>query len=134
MSAALAVQKALFARLAGTSAVTALVPSTSILDRNALPNPSPSIILGEDQEIEGDDLARTQTRVVSTLHIWERAVGTAGVKAIAGAIRTAVHSARLEIEGHHCGDCRVSNTRFLRDPDSEHSHGVVTIETLVEGL
>ncbi|HCO54687.1 MAG TPA: DUF3168 domain-containing protein, partial [Pelagibacterium sp.] len=58
MSAALAMQKALRDRLIGTVAVTDLVPATSILDRNARPTPDPSIIIGEGQELPGDDIAR----------------------------------------------------------------------------
>jgi hypothetical protein len=125
------VQKAVFARLTGTPAVTALVPVASILDRNARPAPSPSIILGEDQVLEGDDIARNQYRVISTLHIWEKALGLASIKDIAGAVAAAIKSSRLTIEGAHCGDCKIRDMRFLRDPDGEHAHGVVTIETLV---
>lgn len=132
MSADLAVQKALRARLVSTAAVTALVPATSILDRHTRPAPDPSIILGEGQTIEGDDLARRQQRVVLDLHVWKKEPGLAGVKAIAGAVRAALHSGRLALAaGFHCGDCRVSHTRFLRDPDGETSHAVVTVETLV---
>lgn len=132
MSAALAVQKAIRARLAGYSEVTEKVPAANILDRNARPNPIPSIIIGEDQEIEGDDLARRNVRVISTLHIWVKETGTTGSKAIAGAIRAAVFARFGEnLDGFHFADCRVSSTRFLRDPDGETSHGVVTIETLV---
>lgn len=127
----LAVQQALFNRLKGTDAVTDLVPVSSILDRNARPAPSPSIIFGEDQVIEGNDIARLTYRVFSTIHVWKKELGLTGVKAITGAIARAVKVGRLDIEGAHCGDCRVSGMRFLRDPDGEHAHGVVTIETLV---
>lgn len=132
MSADLAVQKALRARLVSTAAVTALVPAASILDRHARPAPDPSIILGEGQTIEGDDLARLQQRVVLDLHAWKKEPSLAGVKAIAGAVRAALHSGRLVLDaGFHCGDLRVSHMRYLRDPDGETSHAVVTVEALV---
>lgn len=132
MSADLAVQKAIRARLIATSAVTALVPVASILDRHARPAPDPSIVLGEGQTIEGGDIARTTQRIVMDLHIWKKEPSTAGVKAVAGAVRTALHSDRLaSIDGFHFADCRVSSLRYLRDPDGETSHGVVTVETLV---
>lgn len=132
MSADVAVQKAIRARLVATSAVTALVPATSILDVNQRPTPSPSIIMGEGQAIEGDRLDRRDQRVVMTLHVWKKKPGLAGVKAIAGAIRSALQSANLHsVPGFHFADCRVSSMRFLRDPDGETSHGVVTVETLV---
>ena len=132
MSAELAVQKALRARLVASAGVLELVPAGSILDRHARPAPDPSIVLGEGQTLEGEALARNVQRVVMDLHVWKKEPSTAGAKAIAGAVRTALHSGRLVLdEPYRCGDCRVSHTRHLRDPDSETSHSVVTVETLV---
>lgn len=131
MSADHAVQTAIRARLTAKLAVTSLVPATSILDRNARPAPSPSIIIGEGQSIDEGRMDRKAQRVFSTLHIWKKEPGLVGVKDIAGAIRSAIHSGRLAITGYQCGDCRVSSARFMRDPDGETAHGVVTVETLV---
>ena len=133
MSVDLAVQKALRARLAATPAVTALVPSSAILDRNQRPVPSPSIVLGESQVVdEGTSFERTHTRVYHTAHVWKRETSLEGVKAICGAIRTAVHSGRLALDaGFHAADAKVAMIRTMRDPDGESSHGVVTIEVLV---
>jgi len=128
-----AVQKALRNRLIGAAAVTSFVPANSILDRNDRPAPDPSIIIGEDQVIDdGDMIDRSVSRIVSTLHVWKKESGLSGVKAIAAAVRDAIRQGRLALEsGVKCIDCRVSDTRFLRDPDGETAHGVVTIETIV---
>ena len=128
-----AVQKAIRARLIGVSAVTALVPASSILDRNERPAPDPSIILGEDQIVDpGTAIDRSLSRVHSTLHVWKKEGGLSGVKAIASAVRDAIRQGRLTLEtGAQCIDCRVSDTRFIRDPDGVTSHGIVTVETLV---
>lgn len=132
MTADLAVHKALRARLCGTPAVTALVPAGAILDVNQRPTPATCIILGEGQTLPGNDIARQVQSVFLDLHCWKKETGTAGVKAIAGAVRAAIHSGRLDLgPGLHCGDCHVTNMRFLRDPDGESSHAVVTVETLV---
>lgn len=133
MSADLVVQKAVRGRLVGTSAVTALVPAGSILDRHARPAPDPSIVLGEGQCVAADDIARSVVRVVMDLHVWKKEPSLVGVKAMAGAVRAALQSARLALDtGFHCGDCRVTSMRYLRDPDGETSHGVVTVEILVK--
>lgn len=127
-----AVQRAIRDRLTGDAGVTSLVPANHILDRNGRPAPDPSIIFGEDQVLEGGDIARKKHEVISTLHVWAKSSGLVEVKKIAGAIRTAIHSGRLTMAaGFHCGDCRVSSMRFLRDPDGETGHGVVTVESLV---
>lgn len=136
MSAEIALQKAIRNRLANSTVVTGYVPAASILDRNERPAPDPSIIIGEaTAQDDGDTIARNRVRISSDLHVWKREPSTAGVKAIAGAIRTAIHASRLSLEvGFHCVDARVSFARFVRDPDGETSHAIVTIESLVEEL
>lgn len=134
MSAELEVQKALRARFTATAALMALVPASNVLDTNQRPAPVPSIILGESQAVdEGTSLKRTHTRVYHTIHVWKREASLAGVKAICGLIRQAVHHGpRLTLAApYHCADLLVSSTRTFRDPDGEHSHGVVTVEALI---
>lgn len=128
-----AVQKAIRARLISNSAVTNLIPANNILDRNERPAPDPSIILGEDQVIDpGTAIDRSLSRVHSTLHVWKKEGGLSGVKAIAAAVRAAIRQGRLSLDADiQCADCRVSDMRFMRDPDGATAHGVITVETLV---
>ncbi|WP_423207637.1 DUF3168 domain-containing protein [Paracoccus yeei] len=130
MNIDLEVQKAVRARLT-TYAVG--VPAAQIIDANQRPSKLPAILLGDSQAVdEGSSLRRAHTRVYHSLHVWQREPSLEGAKTIAGAIRSAVHSARLTLApGLHCADARVSSMRFLRDPDGEHSHGVVVVEVLV---
>lgn len=131
MSADHALQTAIRARLVATAAVTGMVPASSILDRNARPAPDPAIILGEGQSVDAGRIDRKACRAYATLHVWKKEAGLAGVKQIAGAIRAAIHAGRLDVTGWQCGDAFVSDMRFLRDPDGETAHGVVTIEALM---
>lgn len=132
MNALDALHNALRGQLIDTAGVTDLVPATAILDRHTLPAPDPSIIIGDHQAQPLGDVARTKQLITSTLHLWKREPSLAGVRAIAGVVRTAVQGNALALAaGYHCGDCRVTDMRFLRDPDGETSHGVVTIESLV---
>ena len=130
MSIDIEVQKAIRARLT-TYAVG--VPAAQIIDANQRPSKLPAILLGDSQAVdEGSSLRRAHTRVYHSLHVWQREPSLEGAKTIAGAIRSAIHSARLTLApGLHCADARVSLMRFLRDPDGEHSHGVVVVEVLV---
>lgn len=134
MEASLAVQIALRARLVATPAVTARVPATAILDRNERPAPAPSIIIGEAQEVDdGDDLARRRVRVFHTVHVWHREVSLEQVTRTLGAIRRAVGSGRLILDGGwHCAGVKVANARTMRDPGGEMGHGVMTIEALAQ--
>lgn len=131
MNASLAVQIAVSTRLIATPVVTALVPAENIVDINSRPAPDPAIIMGEGQSVDFGDIARRGENVFLDLHVWKKETGLEGVKAIAGAIRSAIHSERLAVVGYSCGDSRVSSMRFLRDPDGETAHGVVTVEALV---
>lgn len=129
MSPDLALQKALRVQLVADAAVTALVPANAILDRNSRPAPDPSIVIGEGQWLPGGDVARAVQIVTLDLHAWKKELGLAGAKAIAGAVLAAVKSfPRGSADGYHIGDIRVAMVRYLRDPDGETSHAVVTVE------
>ncbi|MGA1804441.1 DUF3168 domain-containing protein [Rhizobium sp. HT1-10] len=135
MSPEIALQKAIRGLLISEEIVTFLVPVASILDRNERPNPSPSIIIGEGQSLdENDSISRNLTRVYMDLHVWKKEVSTAGVKLIAGAIRTTLRSKLSPVDGFHFVDSFVQSMRFLRDPDGETSHAVVTVSAKVEEL
>jgi hypothetical protein len=136
MTPEIALQTALRLRLVGFAPLAALVPASSILDRNQRPAPDPSVIIGEGLSVDdGDSIARNRLRIVTDLHCWKREPSLAGVKQIAGAIRSAVKFGLLALEdGFHCVDARVASVRTLRDPDGETSHAVVTVEAIVEEL
>lgn len=128
------VQKAVYERLVATPAVLSLVPKSSIQDiaSNAVAT-FPCILLGEGQMVdEGIDIARKVTRVYSTWHLWTKETNLTGVKHIGGAFRAAIRSARFFLDGgYHCADLAIVDTRYLRDPEGRHGHGVITINALV---
>ena len=130
MSAQLAVQKALRARLVASPGVTALVPADAIIDRNKRPAPSPSIVLGESQAVdEGESIARQRLRVFHTVHVWKQEPSLTGATAICAQIRAAVMSGRFDLSpAWHCADVHIADIRTMRDRDGETSHGVVTVD------
>ena len=131
MSPELAVQTALRLRLVASEGVTDLVHVTSIVDSNARPVVDPCILIGEDISRDDGRLSRSVVRVWSTIHIFRKEAGTAGVKAIASAIRDAIHSERLApLNGWHFADSYVESARFVRDPDNLTAHGIVVVETV----
>lgn len=134
--AATSLQKAIRKRLIESFFVTALVPAGSILDSNQRPAPKPSIMLGEMQVVDpGILIDRSATRVHATLHIWKTEPSLEGVKLIAGEVWRALKAPRLVLgTDWECGDCRISDTRFLRDPNGEDSHGIVSIDALIREL
>lgn len=131
--ASLDLQKAIRARLVVTSAVTSLVPASSILDRNARPEVFPCILIGEGQTLMDAGIARDRSQVFTDLHVWQTEAGLAGCKGIVGAIRDALSDGYWTLDHHQVADLYLSSVRFMRDPDGIHSHGVVTVRAaLVE--
>lgn len=134
MSADLASQKGLRNRLIGAPAVLALVPAANIIDRHTRPVPLPSIILGETQEIE--DTAAVQgnrSTIVHTVHVWVAEPSTEGAKRVAAAMFAALKGPRLQLDApYSCAGLWTYATRFLRDPRGDLSHGILTVEMLVQ--
>ncbi|KAF0172878.1 MAG: hypothetical protein FD162_2155 [Rhodobacteraceae bacterium] len=133
MSANLALQKALRAVMVGRAELVALVPAASILDRNARPTPSPSIILGETQELDGGFANGGSVQIVHTLHLWKEEVSLAGVRAIGWQIRQALRAGRVALEGGFVLAGWTSTARYIRDPDGVTSHGIVTVTATLTG-
>lgn len=129
----LALQAAIRARLVASKAVTAIIPATAIVDRNATPALDHSIVIGEAITGPDDGLARNRHIVVADVHIWRREPSLVGSKQAVGAIREALSDGPLAVAGFHVADLRIASTRFLRDPAGTHSHGVLSLEArLVE--
>lgn len=138
MSAELALQKAVRGRLISTPAIVAVVPARRIVDRHSRPYSPPLILMGDDLTLRDERLPLTRHRVsvMHDLHIFLNELSFEGVKRLAGLIRAALEGASLPAtnEPWRVVDCWVPRTRFLRDPDGETSHGVVTVEALLEAV
>lgn len=132
MEPSLPIQAAIRSRLTGSSAVTALVPASSIIDRNAGPEGLPAIIIGEGQTVPDSGLARTRHQVYLDLHVWAHEPGLAQAKVIAGAIRAALSDGKLTATGLNVADLQIRMSRFMRDPGGVASHGVLNLLALVE--
>lgn len=133
MEPSLDLQKAIRSRLVASSSVTSLVPAAKILDKNGRPEVFPCILIGEGETMPDDGVARNRHQSFADLHLWQTEPGLAGVKAIAGAIRGALSDGPLSVDGFRVADLRIERSRFLRDPDGIHSHGVISLQArLVE--
>jgi len=133
MSAALALQKAIRARLVSDPGVLALVPAGNIIDGHGGPKSFPAILIGEDLETASDlTMDRRHITVYLTLHAWSHEPGMTDVKAIVEAIRKAIQTP-VQIEApDRLIDLRFEAARFVRDVDTLTAHGVVTLEAVVE--
>lgn len=135
ISPSLAVQKALRASLIADPTVTALVVADRVVSISGLPEgPFPMVLLGEDQEVAADQVARRYVNVFSTAHIWTDEPGMTMVKEIGSAIFGAVRFGLPAIPGTRFHDVRFEGARYMRDPGGKMGHGVVNVRVLVEVL
>jgi hypothetical protein len=130
----LVLQSAVRSRLTAASAVTALVPATSILDLNQRPSVMPAVLIGEGQTIPDEGLRRDRHEITFDLHVWAMEPGTAVVKSIVGAIRDALADTLWPISGLEVADLYIQSAHYMRDPDTVHSHAVVTLRCRVRVL
>ncbi|RCS25838.1 DUF3168 domain-containing protein [Phyllobacterium salinisoli] len=128
----LAVQRLIYSRLTSNASLLALLPADAIFDRNARPERFPCVVVGEAQTV-GDDIdCGPSSEVYSTVHVWTKEEGFRSCKTIAGAVRRALWQAEGIFDGFRVLDTGFENSRFLRDPSGEHSHGIVTFFSPVE--
>jgi hypothetical protein len=134
MSASLAFQTHARALLVADAGLIALVPADNIVDANGRPEVSPRIVLGDDQELPADEVVGRYTKLAATLHVWVKEPGLVQTKTIAGRLRRILSGQRWTLDDYRCMDTRFQSARFLRDPDGETTHGVVTFEATIEEL
>lgn len=132
MSPDLALQKAILQCLRTSEELTTQVPVEAMRDGQALPQMFPSITIGEGQWVrEPLTLGTRHQRVYADLHVWTKSMVAA--RSVAGAIRAAIEGQPVILSnGHHAISTLVTSCKFLRDPDGETAHGVVSVESLIE--
>jgi hypothetical protein len=127
----LALQALIRARLSASAEVTALVPATAIVDRNHRPEQF-RIVIGEGRANFADNVQDSyHDQAFADLHIWVKETGLAGGKAIAGAVKDALSDGPWSVDGYRAINVRVVNARYMRDPDGQFSHTVLSIEALL---
>lgn len=115
------------------AALLALVPGDAILDRHRLPNPRPSIIFGEVQELDAGFATGGVIEIIHPLHVWVKEPSLLGVRRIGWEIRQALRAKRPYLQdAFHCAGWS-STARYLRDPDGVTSHGVITVAATLSG-
>ncbi|HTC04118.1 MAG TPA: DUF3168 domain-containing protein [Xanthobacteraceae bacterium] len=128
----LALQQLIRARLSASTEVTTLVPATSIVDRNHRPEQFPGIIIGEGRANFADNVQDSyHDEAFTDLHIWVKEDGLATGKAIAGAVKDALSDSPWSVDGYRAINVRVVNARYMRDPDGQFSHTVLSIEAVL---
>ncbi len=129
MNADLALQKAVYARLAADEAVAALTGGR-IHDNVPGDADMPYLTLGDNDT--RDWPGGTEHRLA--LHVFSRGGGRAEAKAIMGAVNAALHDAAPTLEGHALVNLRFLDATTRRERDGETWRGTIRFRAVTEDL
>lgn len=119
MTAAVELQKAVFAALAGDAALVARI-GDRIYDHAPASVRFPYATFGRASHYDWGTATEDGSEHIFTIHVWSRAKGRAEALAIMAAVRARLHDADLTLAGHSLVNLReeMQETRF------EDDHGV----------
>lgn len=134
--ASLAVQTAVFARLAGDPALAGLIGGR-LFDRRPESRIFPHVVIGEAETLADDSATRAGQVHVLTLHVWSRYRGRAEAKRILAALSAALHRQvpALALAGDMaCVQAIVTYSAAMDDDDGVTTHGVLRLRVVTEAL
>ena len=132
MSAASALQRAIFARLSGDAALTALVGANGITDRRPDGPTTPLLVIAGIDSTDHSTASEAGEEHIVTLEAWSEAAGHRQAQAIAAAVRAALDDAALVIAGHHLVLLFHRDTRLRRDGKSRFHRAEMRFRAVTE--
>lgn len=133
MDADLALQKALYARLADSADLAVLV-ATRIYDNVPGDTGFPYLTLGDAQVEDWSVGEATGAEHRLTFNAYTRGGGRAEAKAILGAVNAALHDAELTLEGHRLVNLRFLSAETMREADGATWRGAIRFRAVTEPI
>jgi hypothetical protein len=118
-TAALPLQRAIYARLAGDEDLTALVGVYDEVPEGAA---YPYVVLGDTVETPDEEHGRGGLVVMHTLHIWSKYRGFTEALNILGHVNRLLHRQPLTVAGFTDVSIAHDYSATLRDPDPQIRH------------
>jgi hypothetical protein len=131
MSAALELQKAVFAVLTGDAGVGALV-GDRIYDATPRKAQFPYLNFGSGRTDDWSTGTEEGEEHSLTLHAWSREPGKRETYQILEAVKAALHDTALDLDGHRLVNLRFESAQAARDPDGITWHGVMRFRAVTE--
>lgn len=131
MSAALALQTALFAALKGDAALAAL---TGGRIHDAAPQGAafPHLVLADLASIDASDSGGEGLEHFATFLVWSRSGGRRETLEILGAMTACLDGAALPLSGHHLVGLAVERTETRREADGITFRGLLRLRAVTE--
>ncbi len=131
-SAALELQKAVFARLSASADLIAALGGPRIFDHAPAAVAFPYVTFGRTSAYDWSTGTEIGTEQLFTLHVWSKELGKAQSLEILEAIRTALLSQPLEVAGHAVASLREEFAEARFDEDIDVYHGLLRFRALLE--
>ncbi|MCR6498906.1 DUF3168 domain-containing protein [Shinella sp. CPCC 101442] len=132
MSAASALQKAIYERLSGDTALTALIGGNGVTDRRLAAPTAPLVVIAGIDSTDHSTATEPGEEHIITLDIWSDAAGHRQVQVIAAAVRAVLHDAALTLSGHRLVLLFHRQTRLSRDGKSRFHRAETEFRAVTE--
>lgn len=132
MAAALELQKAVFATLAGDGMLTGLLGGPHIYDHAPANVPFPYVTFGRASLHDWSTATEGGAEHFFTIHVWSRAKGRSEGLAIMDQIRQLLHDADLALAGHFLINLRRETYEMRFDDDHRVHHGTLQFRAVTE--
>ncbi len=124
---------AIYAKLSGDGALTALIGDGHVYDHVAAGALPPYVVIGDETATDyASALVDAQEHTI-TLHAWSEKPTTLEVKRIMAAVRAALHEQALTLSAGSCVQIRQEFKETSRDPDGYSHHGVMRFRAVTCG-
>ncbi|MEJ8573124.1 DUF3168 domain-containing protein [Microbaculum marinum] len=131
MSAALALQAALFAALKADAPLAALV-GTAVYDGAPQDGGFPHVTLADLASLDHSDTGGDGEEHFATFLVWSRDGGRRQALEILGAMTAVLDEAALSLTGHSLIDLRVERTEARRQSDGRTWRGLMRLRAVTE--
>lgn len=132
MSAALELQKAIFAALHGNSALIAALGGPRVYDLAPATVPFPYITFGRASIYDWSTATERGAEQLVTLHVWSKAKGKREVLELMDLIRARLDDAALTLDGHRLVNLRMDFQEARFDEDLSVHGGLLRFRAVTE--
>lgn len=131
-SAAIELQKAVFAALSTDAALTAKLGGARIHDHAPANVAFPCLTLGQTSVQDWGTGTEDGNEHIFTVHVWSKAKGRSETLEVMEIVRAALHDAELALAGHHLVNLRREFEEARFDDDLAVHHGTVRFRAVTE--
>lgn len=133
-SAAIELQKSVFAALSGNSALTTVLGANRIHDHAPANLSFPYVTFGRSTVTDWETDTEEGNEHLFTLHVWSNAKGKSQALELMTLIRNILHDASLTVSGYELVNLRQEFEEVRYDADNIVYHGVLRYRAVTEPI